>query len=121
MPLIAYSKNQNKSSPVACVTCDGSIITHDGGYGDLNVDCHVEWDQSTYLKTLREHKRMTQKEMAWCLGVSRQTYIKMECGNSEMTHKSYLLSRRINEDIPETPEEMLAKMKAAGQYFQDDE
>lgn len=93
-------KNGQKQSQVVAISRDGWVISKDGAFGDNEQDCDIEWgNQVEHLRNLRKSKGLTQQEMAWIFGVTRQTYMKMEKGKAEMTHKQYLLSLIINENF----------------------
>lgn len=100
LDLIAISKNRKESSSVVAVSRDGWVVTENGAMGDHKQDCNIVWaEQKNYIKTLREHKNISQQELAWILGVSRSTVIAYEKGKAEMTHKEFLLTQCINENF----------------------
>ena len=98
--LIAYSNHHKKQSQVIMVSRDGWVITNDGVFGDNKSDCKIKWEnQVVHLKNLRKEKKLSQQEMTWILGLSRPTYIKLEQGRTELSHKEYLITKIINENF----------------------
>lgn len=100
--LIALSKNRKEKSSVVAITRDGWVMTENGTMGDNQEDCVIKWEWDVnggYIKNLRIEKGLTQQEMAWILGISRPTYIFLEQGKRELTHKEYLITKIINENL----------------------
>lgn len=105
MKLIAISKNSKKKSEVIGITNDGWVLTKDGAFGDLNVDCSIELTLGGFLKEFREKNNLTQQEVAWIMGASRASYIGYEKDKVEMTLKQFLLLSHY------IPENMWTKMR----------
>lgn len=96
--LIAHSLHKKKASKVIMLSRDGWVVTQDGAFGDNRFDCKIVWNnQITYLKELRKQKKLSQQEMSWILGISRPSYIGLEQGKQELTHKAWLITKIINE------------------------
>lgn len=94
--LVVKSKNRNEFSKLIYVKRDGWVVTESGAMGDNQEDCEVIWSgQIDYLKKIRKSKKLTQQEMAWILGLNRTTYINLESGKRELTHKEYLITQVI--------------------------
>ena len=98
--LVVYSKHKKEKSKLVIISRDGWVVTENGAMGDNGSDCEIVWEnQSNYLKNIRLSKNLTQLEMAFILGIARTSYISLEKGRQEMTHKQYLITTQIDENF----------------------
>lgn len=103
LKLIAKDKHNKRRTPseVLSITRDGWVITKDGTYGDLGVDCEVALEIPVTIKQFRKEHGLSQQELGWMFGKSRQTIITYEQENHDITLREYLIMTKLktNQEI----------------------
>lgn len=93
MKLIARDKNIKTRPPseVIGITRDGWVVTKDGAFGDIGEDCEVDIEIKEYVKDFRAKHGLSQQELAWMLGKSRQTINTYERNNKSVTLRDFMI------------------------------
>ena len=94
-----FIKSQYWDAEFRAITHDGWVLWEDKGFGDHEQECTIEWDQVSYLKNLMKEKKIKKQELSWILGASRPTVYQMLKGKSQLTHKQYLITQNILDDV----------------------
>lgn len=101
MKLIAKDKHNKKRPPseVIGITRDGWVLTKDGAFGDVNKDCVFILDMKGVIKEFRKKHGLSQQELGWMFGKTRQTIMSMEKGRDMSLKEFFILSSFVPDNV----------------------